>query len=135
MNNNTMPPQFKFAATIVIWIIVAVILLTMLRSGEEFNWVFGIIMLGIAGGVTGSIMGADGGKNNTTASAKAEETIAKAKRGGNLAEMLSMLDDEDVYEIRQRIKQRLLDRVDNGSDEDVESFEQLLSARDRQKRR
>ena len=129
-----MPPQFKLAATIVIWIITAIILLTMLTSGADFNWIFGIVMLGIAGGVTGSIMGADGGKNWTTNS-KAEETISKAKRGDNLGEMLSMLDEEDVYEIRQRIKQRLLDRVDSGSNEDIESFEQLLSARDRQKRK
>ena len=78
MNNNSMPPQFKFAATIVIWIIVAVILLTMLTSGADFNWIFGMIMLGIAGGVTSSIMGADGGKHSV-ANAKAEESIAKAK--------------------------------------------------------
>lgn len=134
MNNNMMPPQFRFAATIVIWIIVAIALLTMLTASADFNWIFGIVMLGIAGGVTSSIMGADGGKN-WTSSSKAEETISKAKRGDNLSEMLSMLDEEDVYEIRQRIKQRLLDRVDSGSDEDIESFEQLLSARDRQKRK
>ena len=134
MNNNMMPPQFRFAATIVIWIIVAIALLTMLTASADFNWIFGIVMLGIAGGVTSSIMGADGGKN-WTSSSKAEETISKAKRGDNLSEMLSMLDEEDVYEIRQRIKQRLLDRVDSGSNEDIESFEQLLSARDRQKRK
>jgi hypothetical protein len=129
-----MPPQFKLAATIVIWVITGIVLLTMLTAGADFNWIFGIVMLGIAGGVTGSIMGADGEKK-ATASVKAEETISKAKRGDNLGEMLSMLDEEDVYEIRQRIKQRLLDRVDSGSDEDVESFEQLLSTRDRQKRK
>jgi hypothetical protein len=66
---------------------------------------------------------------------KVNEAVSKAKRGDNLGEMLSMLDEEDVYEIRQRIKQRLLDRVDSGSDEDMESFEDLLSARDRQKRK
>lgn len=134
MNNNTMPPQFKLAATIVIWVVTAIILLTMLTATADFNWIFGIVLLGIAGGVSGSIMGADGGKHSV-ANAKAEESIAKAKRGDNLGEMLSMLDEEDVYEIRQRIKQRLLDRVDSGSDEDMESFEQLLSTRDRQRRK
>jgi hypothetical protein len=134
MNNNSMPPQFKFAATIVIWIIVAVILLTMLTSGADFNWIFGMIMLGIAGGVTSSIMGADGQKKPMV-DVNIDTQAGKAKRGDNLGEMLSMLDEEDVYEIRQRIKQRLLDRVDSGSDEDMESFEQLLSTRDRQKRK
>lgn len=129
-----MPPQFKLAATVVIWVITGIVLLTMLTSGADFNWIFGIVMLGIAGGVTGTIMGADSEKKPMV-SAKAEETIAKAKRGDNLAEMLSMLDEEDVYEIRQRIKQRLLDRVDSGSAEEMESFEDLLSARDRQKRK
>jgi len=134
MNNNFMPPQFKLAATVVIWVITGIILLTMLTATADFNWIFGIVLLGIAGGVTGSIMTTDSEKKST-AGTKAEATIAKAKRGDNLAEMLSMLDDEDVYEIRQRIKQRLLDRVDSGSAEDMESFEDLLSARDRQKRK
>lgn len=134
MNNNAMPPQFKLAATVVIWVITGIILLTMLTTTTEFNWIFGIVMLGIAGGVTGTIMSSDGEKKPMV-SAKTEETIAKAKRGDNLSEMLSMLDEEDVYEIRQRIKQRLMDRVDTGSDEDVESFEDLLSTRARQKRR
>ena len=132
--NNTMPPQFKLAATVVIWVITGIILLTMLTATADFNWIFGVVLLGIAGGVTGSIMGADGSKHST-ASAKAEDSIAKAKRGDNLGEMLSMLDEEDVYEIRQRIKQRLLDRVDTGSNEEMQSFEDLLSTRDRQKRK
>ena len=134
MNNNAMPPQFKLAATIVIWVVTAIILLTMLTATADFNWIFGIVMLGIAGGVTSSIMSADGEKK-PTADAQINEAVGKAKRGDNLGEMLSMLDEEDVYEIRQRIKQRLLDRVDTGSNEDVESFEDLLSARDRQRRK
>lgn len=134
MNNNTMPPQFKLAATIVIWVITGIVLLTMLTATTDFNWIFGIVMLGIAGGVTGSIMGADGQKKPMV-DVKVDTQAAKVKRGDNLGEMLAMLDEEDVYEIRQRIKQRLLDRVDNGSDEDMESFEQLLSTRDRQKRK
>jgi hypothetical protein len=134
MNNNAMPPQFKLAATVVIWVITGIILLTMLTATADFNWIFGIVLLGIAGGVTGSIMGADGQKKSMV-DVKVNEAVGKAKRGDNLGEMLSMLDEEDVYEIRQRIKQRLLDRVDSGSDEDMESFEDLLSARDRQKRK
>ena len=134
MNNNAMPPQFKLAATVVIWVITGIILLTMLTATADFNWIFGIVLLGIAGGVTGSIMGADGQKKSMV-DVKVNEAVGKAKRGDNLGEMLSMLDEEDVYEIRQRIKQRLLDRVDGGSVEDMESFEDLLSARDRQKRK
>ena len=134
MNNNAMPPQFKLAATVVIWVITGIILLTMLTATADFNWIFGIVLLGIAGGVTGSIMGADGQKKSMV-DVKVNEAVGKAKRGDNLGEMLSMLDEEDVYEIRQRIKQRLLDRVDSGSDDDMESFEDLLSARDRQKRK
>ena len=129
-----MPPQFKLAATVVIWVITGIILLTMLTATADFNWIFGIVLLGIAGGVTGSIMGADGQKKSMV-DVKVNEAVGKAKRGDNLGEMLSMLDEEDVYEIRQRIKQRLLDRVDGGSDQDMESFEDLLSARDRQKRK
>lgn len=134
MNNNTMPPQFKLAVTVMIWVITAIILLTMLTSGADFNWIFGIIMLGIAGGVTGSIMGS-GAEKKPMIDVQVDNAVSKAKRGDNLNEMLSMLDEEDVYEIRQRIKQRLLDRVDDSSDENLESFEDLLSARERQKRK
>lgn len=134
MNNNTMPPQFKLAATIVIWVVTAIILLTMLTATADFNWIFGIVLLGIAGGVTGSIMNAEGEKKPMV-DVNVDTQAGKAKRGDNLSDMLSMLDDEDVYEIRQRIKQRLLDRVETGSNAEVESFEDLLSARDRQKRK
>lgn len=59
----------------------------------------------------------------------------KAKRGEeDFSALLSLLDDDDAYDLRQRIKHRLMDRIDNDSDEEVESFEALLGVRERQKR-
>lgn len=129
-----MPPQFRLAATVMIWIVAAAVLIMMLiAQGTAFNWIFGVILLGIAGGVTSSIMTADSGKGPTSRAA-ADATYAKAKRGDDWGQMLALLDDEDAEEIRLRIKQRLLERIESASDEEIESFEQLLSGRDRLKR-
>jgi hypothetical protein len=61
--------------------------------------------------------------------------IEKIKREDDVGALLSLLDEDDADDLRQRIKSRLLDRIDAGSGEEVESFEALLEARDRQKRR
>lgn len=134
---NTMPPQFKLATTVVIWLVVCAINIVMLiAQGTDFNWIFGIVTLAIAGGVTSSIMTGDKeSKPFVDVKVNSDEGRGgKAKRGDDLAQMLSMLDDDDAYEVRQRIKQRLLGRVDEGGEE-LESFEHLLADRDRQKRK
>ncbi|NOG51035.1 MAG: hypothetical protein HND48_17525 [Chloroflexi bacterium] len=48
----------------------------------------------------------------------------KAKRGENLEDLLALLDEDDLYELRQRAKQRLIERIEDGGASDVASFEQ-----------
>ena len=135
-----MPPQHRLAAISVIWVIVAILLLTMLgteylASGGLFAWILAISIAGIAGGVTSSLAETPKPENKPWIDVKVNTDKAKAKRGDNLSEMIALLEEEDIYELRQRVKQRLMDQIDGGNLEDVESFEQLLSSRERQKRR
>ena len=58
----------------------------------------------------------------------------KLKRGESLEEMMSLLDDEDIDELRRRAKQRIAEQIDSGDVEEVQTFEELLS-RTKQKRK
>lgn len=58
----------------------------------------------------------------------------KPKRGESLDEMMAMLSDEDIDELRRRAKQRIAEQIDSGDVEEVQTFEELLS-RTKQKRK
>ena len=58
----------------------------------------------------------------------------KLKRSESLEEMMSVLDDEDIDELRRRAKQRIAEQIDSGDVEEVQTFEELLS-RTKQKRK
>lgn len=58
----------------------------------------------------------------------------KLKRGESLEELMSVLDDEDIDELRDRARRRIAEQIDSGDIEDVQTFEQLLS-RTKQKRK
>lgn len=51
----------------------------------------------------------------------------KPKQGENLAELMSVLSDDDLYDLRQHIKRRLLEQAYSGDDSAFESFEALLA--------
>jgi hypothetical protein len=51
----------------------------------------------------------------------------KIKRGDSLAELMSVLSDDDLEELREHIKYRLMDQADAGDDDDFETFEALLA--------
>ena len=52
---------------------------------------------------------------------------SKPKRGENLAELMSALSDDDLYDIRQHIKRRLIEQADTEDNVEFESFEALLA--------
>lgn len=126
-----MPPQFKFASVLVVWAVVAIVLLSMIGTG--FQWIFGAVLVACATAVTLSIV--EGEKERQPKVSSNDKASSKAKRDeGNLAEMLSLLDEQDAYDVRQRIKQRLLDQIDDGVLDNVESFEQLLSSSEKRRK-
>ena len=60
----------------------------------------------------------------------------KPKRGENLVELMSALSDDDLYDVRQYIKRRLIEQADAGDDDEFETFEALLAdVEDKRKRR
>lgn len=137
-----MPPQFKLASFIMMWIVVAVILLTMigtgfLATGGFFAWVLAFILAGGAANASSDIF--KDSKNSGESSFSTLSKPEKRKRGGseNVAALLSLLDDDDAADLRERIKQHLIDRITTnaGDTDEMESFEELLSSRERQKRR
>jgi hypothetical protein len=63
-----------------------------------------------------------------------DDRSEKPKRGESLEEMMTLLSDEDIDELRRRAKQRIAEGIDSGDIEDVQTFEELLS-RTKQKRK
>ena len=59
----------------------------------------------------------------------------KAKRGEGFVDLLALLDEDDAYELRQRIKNRLMEQIDRGEIDGAISFEELLNSRERPKRK
>lgn len=50
----------------------------------------------------------------------------KPKRSMTLDDMMTLLTDEDLDELRQRAKQRIMEQIDGGDVKDVQTFEDLL---------
>ena len=67
--------------------------------------------------------------------ARSQLAVNKPKRGSSLAELMSVLSDEDLYDLRQHIKHRLMDQVDAGDDITVETFESLLADAEAKRKR
>ncbi len=59
--------------------------------------------------------------------ADAELHGEKPKRGESLAEMMSVLSDEELEDLHRRVKQRLANDIDNASIDDVATFDELLT--------
>lgn len=131
----------KVVAVLAVWITAGILFITTLNTsfvqdGNFFGWILLISILGIAAGATGSITN---GANVTVQSSSSKdserkEAAGKAKRGENLEDLLALLDEDDLYELRQRAKQRLIERIEDGGASDVASFEQLLNEQGRKRR-
>lgn len=70
-----------------------------------------------------------GSRRDSVAYQRVRDVIdgAKPKRGESLTELMSALSDDDLYEVRQYIKRRLMAQADAGDDDEFESFEALLA--------
>ncbi len=59
----------------------------------------------------------------------------KPKRGDSLAELMALLNDEDIEDLRQRVKSRMIEQIETGTPEEVETFEQLLETPEKPSRK
>jgi hypothetical protein len=57
----------------------------------------------------------------------AEPQKAKPKRGESLSELMSILNDEDIDDLRERVKARLEEQIDDANAEEIETFADLLA--------
>lgn len=137
-----MPPFFKFLAVIIIWGMMGLITLAQLtiNDGANFNWIFSLVLFGIASSVTGSIVNEGGKRPSTEAKTndEGERSAGKAKRDqqtGLSAEMLALLDEDDIADLRRRVKQRLIDRIEGGGDGELSSLDALLADPDAEPRK
>jgi len=137
--NTQMPPSLKFLAVAVIWGVVGAItiLQLVLNSGDNFIWFFTLALFGIAGGVTSSILrDGDNSKSHPMIEVNKDSdrsSISKRKNdqaGGLSPDMLALLDEDDLAELRQRVKNRLIERIDGGGDGELSSLDALLADQD-----
>jgi hypothetical protein len=137
---NDMPPHLKFVAVAIIWVMVGLITLAQLVivDGGNFNWIFSIAMFGIAGGVTSSIL-SDSDQSTkrpmieVNTRTESDQHTGKRKNdqtGGLSAEMLALLDEDDIAELRHRVKMRLIERIEGGGDGELSSLDALLAEQD-----
>lgn len=59
----------------------------------------------------------------------------KPKRGDSLAELMALLNEDDIEDLRQRVKSRMIEQINTGSPEEVETFEELLESHEDQERK
>jgi hypothetical protein len=58
----------------------------------------------------------------------------KPKRGESLGELMSILNDEDIDDLRARVKARLEEQIDTADASEMETFEDLLDETKRKRR-
>lgn len=75
-----------------------------------------------------------GGNKGQTRSEAAPTEKEKPKRGESLGELMSILNDEDIDDLRARVKQRLAEQIDNADVTEMETFEDLLDETKRKRR-
>jgi flagellar basal body-associated protein FliL len=115
----------------VVWGVGGMLLaLTILFAGANLV-VIVMLSLALLGGTMGIVD--SGSKNNTQRNDEAEGSREKTKRGEGAAinsdsdALLRLLSEEDREELRHRVKQRLLDTIEQGSDGELSSLDALLA--------
>jgi hypothetical protein len=123
----------RFLALCVIWgVFCALAMTTLIMQGTDANFIILGVMAFAAWMSTDSVM------NNGKKDSKEESNDSeKTKRGSNLNSnaLLSLLDEDDIADLRVRVKNRLMDSIERGSDGELSSLDQLLADQDTNRRR
>lgn len=117
-----MSERARLAAIVVIWGIFGLLAMTMLIVQEQnANFIIFGIMAVAALVATDTVIKSDKKED-------AVEEAGKAKRTPNsdTASLLALLDEDDIAELRSRVKRRLLDSIEGGSDGELSSLDHLL---------
>ena len=132
------PAMFKFLLVAIIWVVVGIVSIVQLVVASNLFFLL-IIMFGMAVGATGIILNNAPSASRrpmiqvNTSDDNASRSSGKRKNeqaGGLSPDMLALLDDDDIAELRQRVKNRLIDRIEGGSDGELSSLDALLADQD-----
>jgi hypothetical protein len=77
---------------------------------------------------------AQGGKKGQARRDAAPVEKEKPKRGESLGELMSILNDEDIDDLRARVKARLEEQIDSADMSEMETFADLLEETKRKRR-
>ena len=67
------------------------------------------------------------------ASGSMDTRAEKPKRGESLSELMSILNDEDIDDLRRRVKARLEEQIDSADVEEIDAFAEMLDERKRKR--
>lgn len=134
-----MSPNQRFSAVVIIWATAGIVtIMQLIFTQADFNWIFSVILFGIAAGMTPVILNdiiqtkkqpSLDAQNDTYA----DNTTGKRKNdqaGGLSPDMLALLDEDDIEELRRRVKNRLIERIEGGGDGELSSLDALLADQD-----
>ncbi|MCU0465514.1 MAG: hypothetical protein MUF38_13210 [Anaerolineae bacterium] len=145
-----MPPLFKLIAISVIWVMIsALTIVQMVVSEAQFNWIFTVAIFGIAAGVTNGILTSktvgDGSENRARRVRESYDDMdmrrpmtGKAKNsqvGGIDPELMALLSDDDLDDLRAEVKEQLRQRILSGADGELSSLDELINNAPRAKRK
>ncbi len=134
-----LPPFFKFLTVLIIWGIAGVISIVQLFFAPAgfFNLIMMAVLFGLALAATGTILNSkEEGVSRRESSNQGNNNSDKSNQGGKRKneqagglspDMLALLDEDDLAELRQRVKNRLIERIDGGGDGELSSLDALLA--------
>ena len=137
-------PYLKFITTIAIWLIAglfSIIQVFLVPVEGAFNLIMMIILFGMATIATSLVFyySHESEKNQAKAHQAREQneysqsSTGKRKNeqaGGPSSDMLALLSEDDLEELRERVKNRLIDRIEGGGDGELSSLDALLADQD-----
>lgn len=127
-----MKSEHKLAAIIVTWAVFAVLsVITLTQAGGSFLVM--LILGSLAWITTSMILDADapGDSKPATDSGKAK----RAPTDTSAAALLELLDEDDIAELRQRVRHRLMDSIERGNDGELDALSSLLAEQEERLRR
>jgi len=105
-------------------VVVAAIIQLALKSPTSFIWYFAIAAVVLVVFMLTKKHEKDTRSEQSTGKRKNDQSDSLSP------DMLALLDEDDLAELRQRVKDRLIERIDGGGDGELSSLDALLAAQE-----
>lgn len=120
-----MNDRYRLGVIVMIWVIFAILTITLLIVQQnDANFIL-VAILAFAAIIGTSELA----KVSSSAEANEVQVVEKSKNRSHdeVETMLSLLDEEDLLDLRARVKARLLSRIDTADDGELSSLDALLA--------